>query len=63
MHLIQVVLVVGVLAHALQRLQHLGSIAPAHRLGLLYAGVELQLIGRILLDGLVECFVGLLLVA
>ena len=46
-HLIQVVLVVGVLGHALERLHHLGSRAAAHRLGLLYAGIEFQFVRRV----------------
>ena len=57
-HLIQIVLVVIVGRHTLQLADHASRIALSHHLGLGNAGVEGQLVGRILTDGAGVGFVG-----
>ena len=61
--LVQVVLVVVVGSHAPQLPDHLGTVALGHHFRLCYAGVEVQLVGRVLCTHFSVGPVGLLFVA
>ena len=62
-HLVEVVLVVVVAGHAFQPANHTPAVVRSHHLCLGNAGVELQLVGRILADNVPVGFIGLLAVA
>ena len=61
--LVQVVLVVVVACHALQAAYHAAAVAGGHHLGLGNAGIELQLVGRVLAYHVLVGIEGLLRVA